>query len=308
MLNQDFDWNNLFALIGHRIRNENDLSDITWAFCKAYPKFQKIFLSFFFGNLDYSSVELIREYSKVGGRVDFYFKVNQQEYIIEVKIGDMSQHFTQYLEIFPNATRGYITNYSLISEKETYKEEYQIKTWNEFYKHLKSENSDDKAIMAYANYLKQVCNIFELEKMNLMNITSLTNLLVAIQQELEDNSKTTYLKSTYHDGSSGKNFSFKVDEKIHTAWYGIVYNIHGSSWITIYINNGTSMGFDYKFDNYNLIGEGENGDVAYFYFDKSVFDEVFVRENTSLENQQKHIADFLNQVIYYIEKHFAKIS
>jgi hypothetical protein len=325
MSNQNFDWNNLFAHIGHRIKNENDLSDITWAFCKAYPKFQKVFLSFFFKkiNIDDKSIELIREYSRTGidkdgnsvnGRVDFYFKIDQQEYIIEVKIGDMNQHFRQYIDLFPNAERGYITNYIINLPKEDekeYKREYQIKTWSEFYKHLKSdEYEEDKAITAYVNYLKQVCNIFELEKMNLMDITSLPSFLFVVEKELKSNSKTTYSKGAYHDGSSGKYFSLNINNQVFTGWYGIIYNISDSSWITIYIDKGTSMGFDFqKAKEYTTIGDGWNQEgLAYFTLDESLFKTEFIGEEKSLENQQKQIANFLNEVIEFIENHFENHS
>ena len=313
MENQSFDWSNLFSHIGIRVRNENALSDITWALCKTYPKFQKCFLSFFFNDIDFdkNSIQLIREFPKtkkgVNGRVDFYFKINEAEYIIEVKIGDQNHHFSQYLTLFPNSKkkRGYITNYHLSYETN----DYETRTWLSFYKRLKEKHKKDEVIMAYATYLKQVCNIFEVEKMNLSNLKSHTSFLFIIKETLNKNKNTTIKgKGSYHDGSSGKDFSLEFNEKKLLGWYGIIYNIKGASYISIYIKNGASLNFNFKrIDKYNLIGDAWNEDgFAYFTLNESKFNLEFTGVNIKLERQKIIIQDFLEEVILFTQSQIIK--
>lgn len=49
----DAEWISFFEYLADRMRNENDLSDITFALCKSNKDFQNLFLNFCFDeNLD----------------------------------------------------------------------------------------------------------------------------------------------------------------------------------------------------------------------------------------------------------------
>ena len=184
--------------LSQRVGDENGLSNVTWAMCKASAAFQKAFLDFFFGEQDWSRITRFdREASFSGGRPDFYLETPGQSYLIEVKIGDQSHHWEQYvtqIHELRNAKRGYITNYIVESsaEYEAYKKHYEtITTWREFWKHLKSDKPEieqlrksiDKGLLSgYIQYLQSVCNIGVIRHMQLQHIHSLLSLMNALEE------------------------------------------------------------------------------------------------------------------------------
>ncbi len=68
------------GFLSWRMRNENDLSDITWALCQASEKFANLFLTYIFGKdaNNYTQIsEFHREYSRGDSRPDMFFKNNE---------------------------------------------------------------------------------------------------------------------------------------------------------------------------------------------------------------------------------------
>ena len=122
----------LFYNLSQRLWNENDLSDVTWAMTQTSDKFMAEFIRFFFPKEEFDEIDLIREYAQGNCRPDFYFKRGKEVYLIECKIGDVNQHFDDYIKEFkiPHKRLGYITNYTLN------KPGFTVKTWTELYKHL----------------------------------------------------------------------------------------------------------------------------------------------------------------------------
>ena len=158
------DLNLFFEALAARAYKENDLSDVTYAMCQSDSVFKKFFLDFFFPNANLSAEDAIfeRERSANNGRPDFWIRVNNTTYIVEVKIWDGSHHFDQYnveLQKENNCNEGgawqylgYITNYKLEHERVT------VKTWKKMYEDLKSYNGfNDPTIIAYMSYVKSVC-------------------------------------------------------------------------------------------------------------------------------------------------------
>lgn len=158
------DLNLFFEALAARAYKENDLSDVTYAMCQSDSVFKKFFLDFFFPNANLSAEDAIfeRERSANNGRPDFWIRVNNTTYIVEVKIWDGSHHFDQYnaeLQKENNCNEGgawqylgYITNYELKHNS------VPVKTWKEMYEKLKSYNGfNDPTIIAYMSYVKSVC-------------------------------------------------------------------------------------------------------------------------------------------------------
>ena len=170
----DAEWVSFFENLADRMRNENDLSDVTYALCKSNKDFQNLFLNFCFDeNLD--TDDLSREYAEGDSRPDFFFHDNTSkiEYVLEVKIFDRNQHFKQYQERFPNAKYAFIANYDF-----TNIEKWKIRTWKGFYNHLlNSEIISNPVISGYLQYLKSVTNIMEFKKINLKACKSLPTLI-----------------------------------------------------------------------------------------------------------------------------------
>ncbi len=163
------DINIFFENLSWRIKNENGLSDITWAFCESSEEFRNIFLTFFFGEDDYKwnkGVNFQREYSRAGSRPDFYFENNDIEYIIEVKINDRNQHFEQYNkpDTFASVRKGYITNYEIANHTE-----YSLKTWENFITYLETIDNDINLLEDYTSkpYKEDGAYYFELSEKRL---------------------------------------------------------------------------------------------------------------------------------------------
>ena len=90
-----------FENLSYRRKNENDLSDVTWAMCNASLKFKEFFLKFFFSDIIVSEDTIIdREVSKENSRPDFVVYNGEDKYLIENKINDDKQHFGIYDNTF----------------------------------------------------------------------------------------------------------------------------------------------------------------------------------------------------------------
>ena len=172
---------NFFQALAERAYKENDLSDVTYALCRADGEFLQFFLDFFFpnANLKAESIRSFeREHSDAIGRPDFWIETKDDLYIVEVKIWDWNQHFEQYHELLikqHGKTRsqndywdhlGYIANYKVTStEKGTsVNEKCGVHTWYEFKLALeKSACSKSLLVAAYMKYLKSLCHFHEVK-------------------------------------------------------------------------------------------------------------------------------------------------
>ncbi len=228
---------NLFRNLAKRINNENELSDVTLAFCETYPEFKKKFLTFFFSNKINPKEALIRrEVTSDDSRPDFIIETyNSGKYLIEVKIMDSNHHFKKYYDEFSkqkgfeniekqcneNCRFGYIANYiisdsSLGNDDREHKVYYNVKTWEEFYVYLeKDQIVGDNVKSIYLEYLKNVCGIIKYRKMNLSNLTSLYYLNNAIKKTIKEVSFNNWtvsdneIKARSGEGSQGYSFYFR---------------------------------------------------------------------------------------------------
>ena len=224
-----------FNNLAERQSGENDLSDITWTMCQTLPSFRDVWISFFFKELDCSTVQTIeREVyadDNLGSRVDFYIEssAEQMPYIIEVKIYDSQQHFGQYDEAFhvnPDHF-GYITNYKLEWEGG-----YHIRQWKQFYDYLRESTvftvEELPLVKAYLEYLKKVCNMGEIiEKVDLEKMRSLYDITRLFKQivTLDSDEYTSVLYKDYSNDAS-KYTALQVKYIHHPEW-GTVYPVIG---------------------------------------------------------------------------------
>ena len=231
----------LFENLSERLYNENDLSDITWAMCYTSSAFKEAFLKFFFEDMEISEdIEINREVSKDDDRVDFLINNKGETFLIENKINDKISHFGKYDKTYKVTPErfGYIANYPISQEKP-----YQIRTWEDFYKKLKTTKCDDdieqSLIEGYREYLKKVCNIIDFEKpMNIEGIYSLYELieiLIKLCKRQEENfSLSVFTKNRFYDNShadhsvTGINFDLNYRRGSHIkeswGWIGIYFS------------------------------------------------------------------------------------
>jgi hypothetical protein len=309
-----------FEKLSHRFRKENDLSDITWALGEACAPFQKLFIKFFFSDIDESSrVTLFkREHSDDDCRPDFYLKIDGKEFIIECKINDRNDHFAPYRTQFPNARFGYITNYKLTQNDP----EIIVKQWNDFKIYLEesliyeTDNEIIALINAYNRYLTNVCGLFKLKKMNLSNLSSLhdfNNMIKKIVSTIDDHETSLYNQGRNYDSNrSGQYFELKKGKHQIWPWLGVYYNMDK---VCIYIE------FNKKWceniydkidpDRFSIVGEFFNPPYKDDDYGPAVCFELketlFLRFNdplTTVEEQEALVRKFVKEVIALIGIYF----
>ena len=288
----------LFENLSERLYNENDLSDITWAMCYTSSAFKEAFLKFFFEDMEISEdIEINREVSKDDDRVDFLINNKGETFLIENKINDKISHFGKYDKTYKVTPErfGYIANYPISQEKP-----YQIRTWEDFYKKLKSTKCDDdieqSLIDGYREYLKKVCNIIDFEKV--------------------------YSKNRFYDNShanhraTGINFDLNYRRGSHIkqswGWIGIYYSqekptIHIGFWDI----DGWGKPVCSIIKKAGAIKKGKFHSKSYeedgvYWFDFVDRDKTF--NTLSLEEQTDMLKSFMDEVLNDIRDYALKLK
>lgn len=297
---------NFLQILSQRMYDENDLSDFIWSLCNYNFEFKEYFLSFFFDNISFSKPFILkREYSRNDSRLDFYFEIDDQEYLIEIKINDRKQHFQQYIDTFPNAKRAYITNYNIDkSEKEKY--DYRFRTWEEMILDLEN-NATNNSLKPFAKLIRFICNVKEIKKMNLSNLSSLfyfnnfVNQIVNNPIENFELSQYNNAKDSIANGWSGSYFSLqkKGGKEIIYPWFGIHY--HDNVFI--------SLDFEFKPTYCDILRERDITKTNGKYFIEPEKDSSLIRvklnqkwfeelnNSETVENQKDILKNYFNEVI-----------
>ncbi len=315
-----------FENLSERLFNENNLSDITYAMCNTSTVFQDAFLKFFFKDMVISEdVEIGREFTKGDYRVDFHIINNGETFLIENKIWNQKQHFEEYDDEFnvPPERFGYIANYPISQEKH-----YQIRTWEDFYKKLKTLKGDDdieqSLIDGYREYLKKVCNIIDFERpMNIEGIYSLYELietLTKLCKRQEEHFTLDYPKSSRifnsHVDHHKMGIDFQLDYskgsgiKTSKGWIGIYFDLEQPEiCIGFWDRDGWGkpicdiIRMAGKIKQGNLHSESfEEADAYWFDFidDKDTYEEYF--NKLSLDEQTEMLKSFMDGVLNDIFK------
>lgn len=317
---------NLFGKLAERLSNENDLSDVTWAFCETYPKFKEIFLSFFFNEINEpENARLTREFSSGSNRPDFLVETDEGKYIIEVKINDRNQHFEDYYKEFNKNEflgYGYITNYSISEVPEihhqientdkSYNDVYKYKTWEEFYKKLNNLEFDSiPEVKIYQQYLLKVCNIIKFETMNLSNLNSLFYLNKAIYKTIKENIPKNYsigsIRKNDNDGTVGYWFYLNKENQQVGCFEFNVYFFTSDISISIGVPKSWSTNIQY-YDKLKNIKEeqedsyqvSEDEQIMFFKLNKNKMD-FFLKpvgnKSDIADYQMSTLRIFFNQVM-----------
>ena len=235
-----------FSKMSIRFYKENDLSDFVWTCCEACEPFKKLFLTFFFRDFDFSGkIEIIREYAEGDVRPDFVMFTNGRlSHLIEVKILDQYDHFSDYIEAFPmigNGYRGFIMNYPRTERCREFADRYSIHTWDEFLEYLGLEmrrrDLDQEIVKFYSlaySYIKNVCKYWEVVHMEISNLESLEALNLTFRKVIK-NAQDLLIKHNieieeykFEAGFGYSGFYFKmITSKLPKPlypWLGIYYN------------------------------------------------------------------------------------
>ena len=283
----------LFTNIAARLRNENSLSDVTWAFAKSHPQFLKLFVEFFDLSIDQKlSTEIYREYPlgtcKIGTdtlacRPDWVIENGSDSaLIIENKIDDRNYHFEQYhkaaIEKFKKTGFALIANHNLDSTDLLIAAQYQfqVRTWKDFYDYL--NNIDGKEgysveikdlLKLYMVYIKEVLNMVDIRAIKLNCITSLYHLNVLIKEIIETYNDDQFICKIYNGAKSHwENFSGQYFEVYRDGSEKSVY-----AWLGIYFESDPCIFFE--------IAKKWNEDIYMHYKNKTTaFDNVSISSNS----------------------------
>lgn len=319
-----------FENLSYRRKNENDLSDVTWAMCNACPKFKEFFLKFFFSDINVNDDTIInREVSIDGSRADFVIYNEDEKYLIENKIYDDGHHFGTYditFGVTPDRF-GYIANYTIPQPKSNAL--YMIRRWDDFYNKLgqiELDNEEEKQLIeGYRLYLKNVCHIVTFTKpMNIEGIFSLYELIESLcvlcdrktdHFELKEYNRNRYYDNSHSDHTAtGVNFQVKIDDGCRLeayGWIGIYFNEEEP---TIYMVFYDSKGWGQSICNLirkdksdkNMLSQifalSDEEDGCWFsYIDGyDTYEEHF--NKMSIEEQKEQLQLFMDSVLEYIYK------
>lgn len=296
------EFSDFFFALAERRRNENDLSDITYALCYSDDEFCRFFLDFCFDE-DIKTFDLTREYQRDSSRPDFYFHdLENQERIIEVKIYDRNQHFEQYEKAFPSAKYAFIANYQ--HEKVA---GWKIKTWKDFIIALEqSALCNKKMIEGYLHYLKSLINVKEFSKMNLNSCKSLPDFL--------ENLKSLVKQDFGFD-------EYNALKSCNEYYYGQFFRKQDLyCWIGLYLPEANIyIGFKDSFDwiprNFQIqiknlvqsetqnklfgVANDSDGNYGDFWFRMEKSDILF-DDNVTVEIQKTALKDFISEVFTVI--------
>jgi hypothetical protein len=305
-----------FAWVSERLTKENDLSDLTWALCKTSRKFLDLFLNFFEFEINIAlPIQIVREASEEGDRPDFMIFQGGRRFFIEVKIDDQNDHMKQYAKRFPDAMRGLIARHKVGANFK-----FVTKTWDNFYHCVRGRlakgefpKEESATISGYLAYLKEVCQVMELETMRFEGLYSLACFNEIIRQIIVQIKIPGYTirfdnkKTSYFENCSGVYFSLKKarDARAAFPWFGIWYGEKDRHQIMIEIDDYSSNTLFRRFQEDLPAEDGKfhkapkiNKEVGY---EALVFK---MRENCqrrlfseSLEGQRKILTDFYSEVV-----------
>lgn len=303
-------------MLSQRFQDENDLSDVTWALAHACPAFQRQFILFLFRDFPEGLVikSFKREYSVGPARPDFYFQAGDREYIVESKIYDRYHHF-DYIDYFPNAKFGNITNYHLPPL-----EGIEFRTWEAFRDHLfvalnavELDGQSQALIKAYMRFLTNVCNISQLRKMNLNNLNSLYHLNILFRKILNTipgyDIRVIDQWKSFHECKAGRWFNLNVGNRSISPYLGIFFKEEPYIYME-FDRNVNRVVYD-AIDEANA-SEGiwfskpekdyESEMAVWFYLRPEHFDK-FNAEPTTLEEQESILRAFVLEVLGYTSKY-----
>jgi hypothetical protein len=157
-----------FKDLGARITDENDLSDVTWAFVKNCEEFRAAFMEFFefqFNPRDPFNIDREKILSNKS-RPDIFLECGERKFIIEVKLADKNYHIPEYSSSREGQSAsgfGIILNHQMDNEslQDARNLGIKVRTWEAFLNYLKGKAKNEtfspevnSTLSAYSSYLR----------------------------------------------------------------------------------------------------------------------------------------------------------
>jgi hypothetical protein len=228
-----------FGNIAQRWRDENALSDMTWAMAETSATFRQALIKFFDFEVNPASpVDVERETTIDAGRPDFKIKDGERFFIVENKIYDRDYHIKQYCGTKEKryAGLGLITNHPLDFRARQEVDEYKVRhrTWQQLMQALKHQldtftDAERPCVEAYVAYVQEVCNMVHLQRIDIAKLQSLYHFVFLMREVLERlehrRASFKYLRTAASDCYSGCYFELTLEgeEKKYWPWAGVYF-------------------------------------------------------------------------------------
>lgn len=229
----------LFQNLAQRWRNENALSDMTWAMAETSSTFRDILIQFFrFDVSPVYPVSVEREQTIDTGRPDFKITNGERFFMIENKIYDRNYHIESYCDTKETGYEGLglITNHVLDSQAQQVASRNKVacRTWLEFKQRLEQQmnefpDEERACIQAYLTYVQGVCDMVDLQKIDFTGLQSLYHFHVLLQQVLEGLNHPRVRLEYYRPGYANCCFgdyykvSMESEETRYYPWVGVYF-------------------------------------------------------------------------------------
>ncbi|PJZ36983.1 hypothetical protein CH354_07635, partial [Leptospira levettii] len=249
---------------------------------------------------------IYREETNDQSRVDFSFKSKNREilYIVEIKKWDGNHHF-DYNEKYKAKRFGYITDYNLLYEqkKECELKKISYKTWREFSKKIKSQSAP-YPLIAFNEYLKLVCNIREIRKMNLLEVNSLIDFSHVLDEIIfskfvkENNlANRANMRQGYYGWYCNKyiwfGLIFEINQKKREPFIAVTIDKEGYS-----TNHLTQIDVSRK----KMIGEVDKSNDGMLIFPLKLVEFEKFNKIENVDKQKELLNEFFQECIDLIEE------
>jgi hypothetical protein len=182
-------------------------------------------------------VDAERERTIDAGRPDFKIMNGERFFIVENKIYDRNDyHIEQYWTSKEERCKGLglITNHALDSKTRQEADQYgvQHRTWRELKTELEQQldkftDGERPCVDAYLTYVHEVCDMVELQRIDLTNLESLYHFAILLREVLgaldHRGASFKYHSNLCYDCCSGYYFdlSMEGEEKNYKPWAGV---------------------------------------------------------------------------------------
>ena len=222
-------------------------------------------------------------------------------------------------------------NGNVIKWKELYNEGFRVHTWENFYNYMKTCMKTDSSTLndeeinlweGYLEYVKSVCSIIKINKvMKIDGLYSLYSLMTILEKLCREGQRNNYTLSYLQDGSvdntkckrgnSGVIFRLTYNSKpseMMYGWIGVYYNLENVK-PRIWMGFSEKEEWGKKFINLldrNRLSEGQTFEKPYFeenalWFKLNEKQMNSFEKATTIEEQEKILKDFMDEVINYPE-------
>lgn len=209
-----------FSLLGDRLCNENDASDILYSAVIASNDMTRIFNAFFGLNYSPETHEIHREYHIKGFRPDFFLKpkaLNEETVIIEVKLFDQNYHWEDYLKLGGK--------HILLSAHKIQgiPSGWEVRYWDKLIEVIEKESEDNDLLQSVAKYLRKVAIVKTIQRIEFGKPLANLYLNRLLEQIIKEKGTPTRQRDDC-ESHLGWQYCIRDDSNKQLFWASFTYN------------------------------------------------------------------------------------